>query len=200
MGKPGRDVYDAFCAKYQKINQQLGKEQYLVPYLISSHPGSDLDAAIELAEYLRDINHQPEQVQDFYPTPGTLSTCMFYTGFDPRNGKAVFIPRPPQDKAMQRALQQFKRPQNFPLVREALRKADREDLIGTGRHCLVPPEGVKTAAEYAQIRREKKAREERREMRDNKNARPTKGKGDMRKTAKNTKPVKSAKPSLKNKR
>ena len=175
MGKPGRDVYDAFCAKYAKINQQLGKEQYLVPYLISSHPGSDLQAAIELAEYLRDINHQPEQVQDFYPTPGTLSTCMFYTGFDPRNGKPVFIPRTPQEKAMQRALLQFKRPQNFPLVREALRAAGREDLIGTNRHCLVPPEGVKSAAEYAQIRRERKERIKRREQREMKNACPCKG-------------------------
>lgn len=177
MGKPGRDVYDAFCEKYRRINQQLGKEQYLVPYLISSHPGSDLSAAIELAEYLRDIHHQPEQVQDFYPTPGTLSTCMFYTGFDPRTGKPVFVPRTPQEKAMQRALLQFKRPQNFPLVRQALRHADREDLIGTGPNCLVPPEGVKTAAEYAQIRREKKAREERREMREHRGARPGKPQG-----------------------
>lgn len=174
MGKPGRDVYDAFCEKYRRINQQLGKEQYLVPYLISSHPGSDLSAAIELAEYLRDIHHQPEQVQDFYPTPGTLSTCMFYTGFDPRTGKPVFVPRTPQEKAMQRALLQFKRPQNFPLVRQALRQAGREDLIGTGPNCLVPPEGVKTAAEYAQIRREKKARQERREIRERKGARPGK--------------------------
>ena len=170
MGKPGRDVYDAFCEKYARINRELGKEQYLVPYLISSHPGSDLEAAIELAEYLRDINHQPEQVQDFYPTPGTLSTCMFYTGFDPRTGKPVFVPRSPHEKAMQRALLQFRRPQNFPLVREALRQAHREDLIGTGRNCLVPPEGVKTAAEYAQIRREKKAREERRAQRAGKPA------------------------------
>ena len=168
MGKPGRDVYDAFCEKYARINRELGKEQYLVPYLISSHPGSDLEAAIELAEYLRDINHQPEQVQDFYPTPGTLSTCMFYTGFDPRTGKPVYVPRTPHEKAMQRALLQFRRPQNFPLVREALREAHREDLIGTGRNCLVPPEGVKTAAEYAQIRREKKAREERRAQRTGK--------------------------------
>ena len=104
-------------------------------------------------------------MQDFYPTPGTLSTCMFYTGFDPRTGKPVFVPRSPHEKAMQRALLQFRRPQNFPLVREALRQAHREDLIGTGRNCLVPPEGVKTAAEYAQIRREKKAREERRAQR-----------------------------------
>ena len=166
MGKPGRDVYDAFCEKYRRINQELGKEQYLVPYLISSHPGSDLAAAIELAEYLRDINHQPEQVQDFYPTPGTLSTCMFYTGFDPRTGKPVDIPRSPEEKAMQRALLQFRRPQNFDLVRKALRQAHREDLIGTGRECLVPPEGVKTAHEYAQIRRERKERETRRELRE----------------------------------
>ena len=174
MGKPGRDVYDAFCEKYARINRELGKEQYLVPYLISSHPGSDLDAAIELEEYLRDINHQPEQVQDFYPTPGTLSTCMFYTGFDPRTGKPVFVPRTPHEKAMQRALLQFRRPQNFPLVREALRQAHREDLIGTGRNCLVPPEGVKTAAEYEQIRREKKAREERRAQRTGKPFEPRK--------------------------
>ena len=166
MGKPGRDVYDAFCEKYKRINQELGKEQYLVPYLISSHPGSDLSAAIELAEYLRDINHQPEQVQDFYPTPGTLSTCMFYTGVDPRSGKPVYIPRSPEEKAMQRALLQFRRPQNFDLVRKALRQAHREDLIGTSRECLVPPEGVKTAHEYAQIRRERKEREERRDIRE----------------------------------
>ena len=180
MGKPGRDVYDAFCEKYARINREIGKEQYLVPYLISSHPGSDLSAAIELAEYLRDINHQPEQVQDFYPTPGTLSTCMFYTGFDPRTGKPVYVPRSPQEKAMQRALLQFRRPQNFPLVRQALREAGREDLIGTGRNCLVPPEGVKTAAEYAQIRRERKAREERRAQR---------GKSDSRARAQAGKPA-----------
>ena len=166
MGKPGRDVYDAFCDKYARVNRKLGKEQYLVPYLISSHPGSDLAAAVELAEYLRDIGYQPEQVQDFYPTPGTLSTCMFYTGFDPRTGKSVYVPRTPDEKAMQRALLQFRRPQNFPLVREALRQCHREDLIGTAPRCLVPPEGVKSAAEYAQIRRERKAREERRAQRE----------------------------------
>ena len=153
MGKPGRDVYDAFCARYARINKQLGKDQYLVPYLISSHPGSDLQAAIELAEYLRDINHQPEQVQDFYPTPGTLSTCMFYTGFDPRNNQPVYVPRSPEDKAMQRALLQYKNPKNFPLVRKALRMTHREDLIGTDRHCLVPPEGIRSAHEYAEMKR-----------------------------------------------
>ena len=174
MGKPGRDVYDAFCDRYARVNRELGKEQYLVPYLISSHPGSDLSAAIELAEYLRDIGYQPEQVQDFYPTPGTLATCMFYTGFDPRDGKPVFVPRTPHEKAMQRALLQFRRPANFPLVREALRLAHREDLIGTGPRCLVPPEGVKSASEYAQIRRERKAREERRAQREGRAA-PAKG-------------------------
>ena len=141
MGKPGREVYDAFCEKYRRINQKLGKEQYLVPYLMSSHPGSDLSAAIELAEYLRDIGHQPEQVQDFYPTPGTLSTCMFYTGLDPRTMKPVYVPRSAHEKALQRALLQFRRPQNHALVREALRTAGREDLIGFSKECLVPPEG-----------------------------------------------------------
>ena len=140
MGKPGRDVYDAFCEKYRRINQELGKEQYLVPYLISSHPGSDLAAAIELAEYLRDINHQPEQVQDFYPTPGTVSTCMFYTGIDPLSGKQVFVPKDPKEKAMQRALLQYYRPEMRPQVIEALKRAGREDLIGTGPDCLVPPQ------------------------------------------------------------
>ena len=158
MGKPGRDVYDRFCARYASINKQLGKKQYLVPYLISSHPGSDLSCAIELAEYLRDINQQPEQVQDFYPTPGTLSTTMFYTGLDPRNMHPVYIPKDPHEKAMQRALLQFKRPENYSLVREALRLAHREDLIGTGPLCLVPAEGQKTAHEYAVIKREKKAK------------------------------------------
>ena len=183
MGKPGRDVYDAFCERYHRINQSLQKEQYLVPYLISSHPGSDLSAAVELAEYLRDINHQPEQVQDFYPTPGTLSTCMFYTGIDPRDGKPVYIPRSPHEKAMQRALLQFRRPQNFPLVREALRLCHREDLIGTGRNCLVPPEGVKTAHEYAQIRREKKEREARRAERQGRASKPAKGSASRAATA-----------------
>ena len=158
MGKPGRNVYDAFCDKYKRINQRLHKKQFIVPYLISSHPGSDLEAAIELAEYLRDIAYQPEQVQDFYPTPGTLSTCMFYTGLDPRTGKPIYVPRTAHEKAMQRALLQFRRPENFALVREALHLAHREDLIGTSAHCLVPPAGIKSPAEYAAIRRERKAR------------------------------------------
>lgn len=140
MGKPGREVYDAFAQKYKAVNEQLGLKQYLVPYLMSSHPGSDLAAAVELALYIRDTGHQPEQVQDFYPTPGTLSTCMFYTGLDPRTMQPVFVPRTPHDKAMQRALLQYKKPQNRKLVLEALRLAGREDLIGYGKNCLITPE------------------------------------------------------------
>ena len=140
MGKPRRELYDAFVAQYQQVNEQLGLKQYLIPYLMSSHPGSDLNAAIELACYLRDTGFYPEQVQDFYPTPGTLSTCMFYTGLDPRTMQPVFVARSPEEKAMQRALMQYKNPQNQPLVRKALRLAGREDLIGYGKQCLVPPE------------------------------------------------------------
>jgi radical SAM superfamily enzyme YgiQ (UPF0313 family) len=140
MGKPGRKVYDAFVKKFYQINKRIGKEQYLVPYLISSHPGSDLNAAIELALYLKNAGYTPEQVQDFYPTPGTLSTCMYYTSLDPRNMESVYVPSSPKEKAMQRALLQFKRKENQQLVREALRKADREDLIGYGKECLVWPE------------------------------------------------------------
>jgi len=140
MGKPGRKVYDSFVKKFYEINKNIGKEQYLVPYLISSHPGSDLNAAIELALYLKNMNYTPEQVQDFYPTPGTLSTCMFYTSLDPRTMKTVYVPSSPKEKAMQRALLQFKRKDNQKIVREALRKAGREDLIGYGKECLVWPE------------------------------------------------------------
>lgn len=139
MGKPGRKAYDAFVKKFFEINKRIGKEQYLVPYLISSHPGSDLKAAVELALYLKETGYTPEQVQDFYPTPGTLSTCMFYTRLDPRTMKSVYVPSSPKEKAMQRALLQFGRKENRPLVREALRRADREDLIGYGKKCLVRP-------------------------------------------------------------
>lgn len=140
MGKPGRKVYDSFVKKFFEINKRISKEQYLVPYLISSHPGSDLNAAIELALYLKQTGYTPEQVQDFYPTPGTLSTCMFYTLLDPRTMKNVYVPSSPKEKSMQRALLQFRRKENQPLVREALRKAGREDLIGYGKECLVWPE------------------------------------------------------------
>lgn len=140
MGKPGREMYDAFVRRYQQVNEQLEKKQYLIPYLMSSHPGSDLTAAVELACYLRDTGFCPDQVQDFYPTPGTLSTCMFYTGLDPRSMTPVFVARSPHDKAMQRALMQYRDRRNWPLVRQALELAGREDLIGFGPKCLVPPE------------------------------------------------------------
>ncbi len=137
MGKPHKELYKKFVAKYYRLNEEYHKDQYLVPYLMSSHPGSDLNAAIELAEYLRDIHHQPEQVQDFYPTPGTLSTAMFYTGLDPRDMTPVYVPKTPKEKAMQRALMQYKNPHNYDLVYEALVQAGREDLIGNGPKCLI---------------------------------------------------------------
>ncbi len=143
MGKPGRKVYDRFVKKFYEINKKIDKKQYLVPYLISSHPGSDLSAAVELAEYLKETGYYPEQVQDFYPTPGTLSTCMFYTGLDPRNMKKVYVPSRPREKAMQRALLQFGRKENYPLVYEALVEAGREDLIGFGKRCLIRPKATR---------------------------------------------------------
>ncbi len=139
MGKPSRQVYDKFTKKFYGINKKIGKEQYLVPYLMSSHPGSDLKAAVELAEYLRDLGYMPEQVQDFYPTPGTLSTCMFYTELDPRTMTKVYVPKSPHEKAMQRALIQYRLPRNYDLVNEALHKAGRTDLIGFDKHCLIRP-------------------------------------------------------------
>ena len=141
MGKPAGDVYRRFAEKFAKINKEIGKEQYLVPYLMSSHPGSTLSDAIELALFLKQNGLNPRQVQDFYPTPGTISTAMFYTGIDPYTGKEVYVARDPREKAMQRALLQFRDRKNYALVREALRKAGRADLIGYGAHCLVPPEG-----------------------------------------------------------
>ena len=139
MGKPSRQVYDRFTKKFYDINRKIGKEQYLVPYLMSSHPGSDLDAAIELAEYLRDLGYMPEQVQDFYPTPGTLSTCMFYTELDPYTMESVYVAKSEHDKALQRALLQYFNPKNQRLVEEALRKAKRYDLIGYDNKCLIKP-------------------------------------------------------------
>ncbi|NTV89442.1 MAG: DUF3362 domain-containing protein, partial [Clostridiales bacterium] len=140
MGKPGRRQYDRFVNKFYEINKNLGKEQYLVPYLVSSHPGSDLSAAIELAEYLKEINYSPEQVQDFYPTPGTLATCMFHTGLDPRDMKPVYIPRSQNEKSMQRALLQYRKKENYQIVKQALIETGREDLIGNGARCLIRPE------------------------------------------------------------
>lgn len=139
MGKPHKEVYDRFVAAYEKINEALGKKQYLVPYLMSSHPGSSLKEAVELAEYLRDIGYMPQQVQDFYPTPSTISTCMYYTGYDPRTMEPVYVAVNPHEKAMQRALIQYRNPKNYDLVREALIKAGREDLIGFDKKCFIRP-------------------------------------------------------------
>jgi len=140
MGKPHIGVYEKFMDKYRKLNDKYSKEQYIVPYLMSSHPGSTLNDAIALAEYLNKKGRQPEQVQDFYPTPGTISTCMYYTGIDPETMKPVYVAKTPHDKAMQRALLQWKRPEKRPLVIEALKEAGREDLIGFGPECLVRPD------------------------------------------------------------
>ncbi len=139
MGKPENAVYERFVKKYYKINDSLGKKQFLVPYLMSSHPGSTLKEAIELAEYLRDLGYMPEQVQDFYPTPSTVSTVMYYTGIDPRDKKKVYVCKNPHEKAMQRALIQYRNPANYELVKEALKAAGREDLIGFDKKCLIRP-------------------------------------------------------------
>ena len=142
MGKPENSVYKKFSEKYVKLNEKLGKKQYLVPYLMSSHPGSDLEAAIELAEHIRDIGYMPEQVQDFYPTPSTISTVMYYTGVDPRNMEPVYVTVNPHEKAMQRALIQYRNPDNYDLVKEALLKAGRADLIGFDKKCLIKPRNM----------------------------------------------------------
>lgn len=139
MGKPSRAVYDRFVGEYRAMNRELGRDQYLVPYLMSSHPGSTLREAVELAEYVRDMGYMPEQVQDFYPTPSTMSTCMYYTGVDPRTMKPVYVPKTAHEKALQRALIQYRKPENYELVREALQKAGRTDLIGYGPKCLIAP-------------------------------------------------------------
>ncbi len=139
MGKPENQVYRQFMKEYAQMNERLGLKQYLVPYLMSSHPGSTLTEAVELAEHLRDLGYMPEQVQDFYPTPSTLSTCMYYTGYDPRTMEKVFVPTNPHEKAMQRALIQYRNPENYELVEEALQKAGRTDLIGFDKKCLIRP-------------------------------------------------------------
>lgn len=142
MGKPGNKVYESFLKRYAKVNRITGKKQYAVPYLMSSHPGSTLTEAVELAEYVRDLGYMPEQVQDFYPTPATISTCMYYTGLDPRTMKKIYVPRSHREKAMQRALIQYRKPEHYELVREALYKAGRQDLIGFGEKCLIPPRKI----------------------------------------------------------
>lgn len=139
MGKPNHTIYETFLTKYKKINEQEGMNQYVVPYLMSSHPGSSMKEAVELAEYIRDLGYMPEQVQDFYPTPSTISTCMYYTGVDPRTMEKVYIPKTSHEKQMQRALIQYRNPNNYDLVVEALKLANRTDLIGYGKGCLVRP-------------------------------------------------------------
>ena len=150
MGKPEHSVYCRFAEKYKALNKQYGTDQYLVPYLMSSHPGSTLKDAVALAEFIRDMGYNPEQVQDFYPTPSTLSTVMYYTGLDPRTMEKVYVPRDPHEKAMQRALIQYRDPRNYALVKEALTKANREDLIGSSPKCLIratpPGKGVRRSA------------------------------------------------------
>ena len=139
MGKPENSIYQEFVKKYNKMNQKIHKDQYLVPYLMSSHPGSRMKDAVELAEHIRDLGYMPEQVQDFYPTPSTISTCMYYTGVDPRTMRPVYVPKNPHEKAMQRALIQYRDPKNYDLVMEALKKAHRMDLVGFDKHCLIRP-------------------------------------------------------------
>jgi len=148
MGKPHFDVYEKFLDKYHRLNQRYGLEQYVVPYLMSSHPGCTINDAVDLAVFLNRTGRQPEQVQDFYPTPGTLATCMWYTGIDPRTMKKVFVPKSPHDKALQRALMQWRKPQNRALVMEALEKTHRTDLIGYGKHCLIRPDKDPNAPVY----------------------------------------------------
>ncbi len=190
MGKPQNCVYEKFIKKYQDYNKKLGKNQFVVPYLMSSHPGSDLNAAIELAEYLRDIGYRPQQVQDFYPTPSTLSTVMYYTGVDPRTMEPVYTPKNPHEKAMQRALIQYKNPANYELVKEALIKAGRKDLIGFEEHCLIRPRQFKKEKETANRYRGVKT----------KTGKTINGRGKSGKPGKNTaKPGKNAGKSNRNK-
>ena len=143
MGKPRHSVYVRFLERYQALNKKLGRNQFVVPYLISSHPGSTMKEAVELAEYLHTLGYMPEQVQDFYPTPSTLSTVMYYTGLDPRTLKPVYVPVRPEEKAMQRALIQYRNPKNYFLVYEALCQAGRQDLIGYDKQCLIRPKTQK---------------------------------------------------------
>ena len=149
MGKPSNSVYEEFRAKYKKLNDRFSLKQFLVPYLMSSHPGSTLKEAIALAEYLRDLGYMPEQVQDFYPTPSTASTVMYYTGIDPYTGKKVFVEHDPHAKAMQRALIQYRNPKNYDLVMEALKLAHREDLIGFDKKCLIRPRKMSSNSGYS---------------------------------------------------
>ena len=150
MGKPSNDVYERFIKAYKRTNEDVGKKQFVVPYLMSSHPGSTMKEAVALAEYLRDLGYMPEQVQDFYPTPSTISTCMYYTELDPRTMEKVYVPKNPHEKAMQRALIQYRNPKNYDLVVEALQKAGRMDLIGFDKNCLIRPRNNDRYGQYNQ--------------------------------------------------
>ena len=165
MGKPEYSVYQKFVEKYNQMNKKLRKDQYLVPYLMSSHPGSTLKEAVNLAEHLRDFGYMPEQVQDFYPTPSTLSTCMYYTGVDPRNMQPVYVPKNPHEKAMQRALIQYRDPKNYDLVMEALKKTGRMDLVGYDKRCLIRPEKGKSSGWSEKGKSGKNARDNTRKKR-----------------------------------
>lgn len=179
MGKPSASVYSAFVQEFEKVNRELHMDQYVVPYLMSSHPGSTMKDAIALAEYLHRNHLNPEQVQDFYPTPGTVSTCMYYTGIDPRTMTEVFVERNPHRKAMQRALIQYRKPENYELVKEALLSEHREDLIGYGAECLIPPR--RENEEIRERIRERKKREKRGAAQEGKAAAGTKRPGNQRK-------------------
>lgn len=195
MGKPEHAVYEEFCRRYRALNDRLGLKQFLVPYLMSSHPGSTLREAVELAEYCRDLGYMPEQVQDFYPTPSTLSTVMYYTGLDPRTMEPVYVPTDPHEKAMQRALIQYRDPKNYALVHEALEKAHRTDLIGYDAKCLIRPrKGEKPGSEARSEKR--KAAPARPEARPPKKpSRPARGANAPRPTAKKAAGKQSARPA-----
>ena len=195
MGKPEHAVYEEFCRRYRALNDRLGLKQFLVPYLMSSHPGSTLREAVELAEYCRDLGYMPEQVQDFYPTPSTLSTVMYYTGLDPRTMEPVYVPTDPHEKAMQRALIQYRDPKNYALVHEALEKAHRTDLIGYDAKCLIRPrKGEKPGGEPRSEKR--KAAPARPEARPPKKpSRPARGANAPRPTAKKAAGKQSARPA-----
>jgi uncharacterized radical SAM protein YgiQ len=189
MGKPHFEVYQTFRKRYFELTKSIGKEQYLVPYLMSSHPGSTLQEAVELAVCLKRDGYAPEQVQDFYPTPGTASTVMYYTGINPLDGKRVFVPTDYHEKQLQRALLQYNRPENAPLVREALHKAGREDLIGMAPTCLVrPAHGPAIRRDDRTPQRGSKRTEERRDDRRTGNKAKSKGRTDTSRQGKPTKP------------
>ncbi|MSS64045.1 YgiQ family radical SAM protein [Velocimicrobium porci] len=159
MGKPSNEVYERFIRAYKKINEELGMKQYVVPYLMSSHPGSTMKEAVKLAEYIRDMGYMPEQVQDFYPTPATISTCMYYTGLDPRTMEKVYVPKSAHEKEMQRALIQYRNPKNYDLVFEALKLAKRMDLIGYDKRCLIRPKDKKQVGKQEKgLKKQKKKR------------------------------------------